>query len=457
MKYTLTIHEEHLNALMTILFSANGSERGAYLYCGISKTTKETRFIVNNCIGVREGDIVDSSLRHISIRSRSYVGAIVESDRQKNTLFFVHNHPAGYEKFSQKDKIVEKEFVRVISARSSGFGFGSLVLSGTNKPMLRGRFWVSQNHFEDLQVIRVVGKRLRIFRSTKAVSRIDPWADRQVRAFGRDFQSLIGHLHIGVVGVGGTGSAVCEQLLRMGVGELTVIDNQQVEDTNITRLHESTKRDIGKPKINIIRRLAREIGFGTNVHTIMGSIYTQKNVQLLRNCDLIFCCTDDSFGRSILNRLAIWYLIPVIDIAVQINSENGTVRGVEGRVTKLFAGNACLHCREELLPERIRAESIAYSNPKEYAKLKKERYVVGMDEPDPSVIMLTTHVASRGVIEFVQMLTGFLGDRETTEIRELYSETQIGKNSRSGKDGCECMDKKFWGKGDKKMFLGMLW
>jgi hypothetical protein len=39
---------------------------------------------------------------------------------------------------------------------------------------------------------------------------------RQILAFGEEFQRLLKKLHIGIAGLGGTGSAVCEQLVRLG-------------------------------------------------------------------------------------------------------------------------------------------------------------------------------------------------------------------------------------------------
>src|SRR3989442_2474424 len=45
-----------------------------------------------------------------------------------------------------------------------------------------------------------------------------PFFERQVLAFGAESQALLQQLHVGVVGVGGTGSAVVEQLARLGVG-----------------------------------------------------------------------------------------------------------------------------------------------------------------------------------------------------------------------------------------------
>jgi len=56
------------------------------------------------------------------------------------------------------------------------------------------------------------------------VPHIAPLFDRSVRAFGADIQAALGDLRIAVIGAGGTGSAVAEQLVRLGVRHLTLID-----------------------------------------------------------------------------------------------------------------------------------------------------------------------------------------------------------------------------------------
>src|SRR5688500_10935071 len=49
--------------------------------------------------------------------------------------------------------------------------------------------------------------------------------------------TVLGRLKVGVVGLGGTGSAVVEQLARLGVGELLLCDPQEFESTNVNRVY----------------------------------------------------------------------------------------------------------------------------------------------------------------------------------------------------------------------------
>ena len=87
------------------------------------------------------------------------------------------------------------------------------------------------------------------------------------------------------------------------------------------------------PKVANIRKLAERIGLGCRVTGVAKPITYRSVAERLKDCDVIFGCTDDEWGRSILNRLAVYYYIPVIDMGVRIASIGGAVESVQGRVT----------------------------------------------------------------------------------------------------------------------------
>jgi tRNA A37 threonylcarbamoyladenosine dehydratase len=107
---------------------------------------------------------------------------------------------------------------------------------------------------------------------------VDASFDRQIRAFGPDGQRLLAETRVGVVGAGGTGSAVCEQLVRLGVGDVLVLDPDVINDdgSNVTRVYGSTMNDLGMPKVDIVARAADQIGFGTNVTPVQQTINAES-------------------------------------------------------------------------------------------------------------------------------------------------------------------------------------
>ena len=137
-------------------------------------------------------------------------------------------------------------------------------------------------------------------------------------------------MRVGVVGCGGTGSAVLEQLARLGVGSLTFVDHDVVTPTNITRIHGSTIADVDRPKVEMMRDHLADIGLGTELNPVEGNVTRREVMEQLRGCDVVFGYTDDDGGRAVLSRLAYWYLLPVIDMGVIIKSHEALVSGIFG-------------------------------------------------------------------------------------------------------------------------------
>jgi molybdopterin/thiamine biosynthesis adenylyltransferase len=282
--------------------------------------------------------------------------------------------------------------------------------------------------------------------------------DRQIAAFGGAFQKLLGTLHVGVVGLGGTGSAVCEQLIRLGVAKLTICDPQKFDSTNINRVYGSRIVDDGIKKIKITEREAEEIGLKTEVQALGAAITEVAVVNEFKNCDVIFGCTDDEWGRAILTRVAAYYLIPVFDMGVLIDSKDGQIRSVRGRVTMLIPGSPCLFCRGTITSDGVQAEVLSKTNPDEYEKRRREGYVPELPGNAPAVIMFTSSVAASSICEMLHRFTGYMGPgRHSTEVIHRFEESKISLNSKKAIDACWCTDPSNWGAGDVRPLLDLVW
>lgn len=73
------------------------------------------------------------------------------------------------------------------------------------------------------------------------------------RLFGLDGAQRIRAAHVAVVGIGGVGSWVAESLARSGVGQLTLIDFDQVAESNINRQIHATTSSLGMAKVHAMR------------------------------------------------------------------------------------------------------------------------------------------------------------------------------------------------------------
>lgn len=73
------------------------------------------------------------------------------------------------------------------------------------------------------------------------------------RLFGIDGAQRIRDAHVAVIGIGGVGSWVAESLARSGVGQLTLIDFDQVAESNINRQIHATEASLGLAKVHAMR------------------------------------------------------------------------------------------------------------------------------------------------------------------------------------------------------------
>ena len=64
-------------------------------------------------------------------------------------------------------------------------------------------------------------------------------------AFTSEMRAWLGRMSVCVIGVSGTGSIVAEQLARLGVGEIILIDFDKLEERNLNRILNSSLADIG--------------------------------------------------------------------------------------------------------------------------------------------------------------------------------------------------------------------
>jgi hypothetical protein len=457
MRYSITFAEADYSALTGHLFQPGFTERAAYLLCGLSITEFESRLLVREVIPVTPEDVTSASERHMEISPRSFMRAMKRADSRQLSFIFVHSHPDGTVGHSPQDDITERSLFRTAYTRIRGQALhASITFSNINRP--QARVWHPGGATSSVEVIRVIGNRFRFFQRDLPPNINTCIFDRQVRAFGLEVQQILKNLHIGIVGTGGTGSAMAEQLIRLGTGRLSLFDGEMLEASNVTRVYGSGLADIDRPKVEVIQQLAKNIGLGTEIRAFPKHITVLAVAKALRDCDLIFGCTDDEWGRSILCKLAIDYHIPVIDMGVKIDSKDGYVLSVQGRVTTLVAGSACLSCRGRITAEGIRTQVIERYVPTQAEELRRQQYAPELQENAAAVIAFTTAVASTALAELLHRLTGFMGvERVSSEVIHLFDESRIRTNCVSPLIDCFCGDSQRWGLGDQNPFLGMLW
>lgn len=469
MSNRLVIQERHLHQLQEFLLPESGHERSAYLLCSQVKIEADPwtgkpaqRFISHEILPVGESEIVSSSSQHITWQTQSFVNALKRSQAKDLTIALVHSHPGGLLEFSEQDDRNEADLIRLAQNRN-GSATSMLSLVVTPNWQWIGRLWVSPTEFHPIDLIQVVGERIKLYYPERGLGQPSECLNRQALAFGSVFNQDLAQLRVGIVGLGGTGSALCALAARLGIHRFALFDRDIVEESNLNRLHNATMADARskRPKVEVAARFLEDLGFGIEVRTYQQWISDSSCRDALRSCDVVFACTDDHAGRLILNRFAYYYATPVIDLGLAIEVSQGEspeIQALDGRVTVLQPGYPCLLCREIISPRIAGEQMLKYQNPDEYERRKEEAYVLGEGNPSPSVVLFTTDVASMALQEFVHRLEGFRGKEGA--VSQQVRKFKLREDRRQGmkpKPHCQvCASSEHWGIGDVEPFLHLV-
>jgi len=107
--------------------------------------------------------------------------------------------------------------------------------------------------------------------------------------------------HVVVVGIGGVGSWAAEALARNAVGQITLIDLDNVAESNVNRQIHALEGNFGKAKVTAMQERLMMINPTGAVREIEEFI-TADNVASLLNvgCDVVIDCTDDTKAKIAL-------------------------------------------------------------------------------------------------------------------------------------------------------------
>ena len=238
---------------------------------------------------------------------------------------------------------------------------------------------------------------------------------------GTDSDKVLSDCTAGLVGLGGGGSHVAQQLAHLGLGKFLLIDPDRVEETNLNRLVGATAKDATKhsKKTLVMRRLIRRINPTASMELV--SKNWQECHQLLRGCDAIFGSLDTYRDRYELEVTARRYLIPYIDIGMDVHSD-GDQFSVSGQVILSMPGALCMRCLGFLRDELLAKEAEDY----------------GAAGERPQVVWANGVLASAAVGLFTQLFTPWRRGAATSPYLEYDGNAQTIASS----NRFECMKDK---------------
>lgn len=156
-------------------------------------------------------------------------------------------------------------------------------------------------------------------------------------------QLILFRSSVAVIGCGGLGGYIIEELARLGVGRLTVVDPDLFEEHNLNRQLFSTIANQGSPKVQAAVQRIGEINPAVTVTPYRCSFTDESGEMLLNGCSVAVDALDSIPARLVLAKACRHHGIPLV---------HGSIAGWYGHVTTLLPGDT-------LMPDMLRSDSSA--------------------------------------------------------------------------------------------------
>ncbi len=390
--------------LRYILFPGDGCEAVAFALCGRHSGAQQDILLVESIHAVPQSDYVLREPDRVTWRTQFLEPLLARAEAERLAVVKFHSHPTGIAHFSPTDDAADTDLFASIYGWADDAGPHASVVMLPDGSMF-GRTIDEHGRLLPLERITVAGESIKIFGLRASV--LPAYAERHEQLFGAGTTNLLRQLRIGVVGCSGTGGFVIEMLARLGVQHLVLVDPDCVEYRNLNRIvgTRATDAALRRSKVDVLAEHVSGIGLGTEVTGVCNVVASREAVLALAGCDVVFGCMDSHDGRRTLNRLAAFYVLPYFDCGVGLEADgNGGVDQVCAASHYVQPGASTVLGRRIVNQKRADAEAMARVDPKQYATLRREKYIEGVDVDRPAVISVNGLAAALVVNEFLARL-----------------------------------------------------
>ena len=219
---TLVLTHKLAGLLRLHLFPSDGLEAAALLLCAVVGE-RRTRLLARECIPVphdrcartRDSIVWPGEFAEAAIDRAAVLGDVVIA---------VHSHPGGLYAFSHTDDESDRTLMSALLQGTDRLaGSAIMIPSGA----MRARLYENDNAARPIDLVMVAGPDIQLCWNDGATA-AGPGAPAM--AFTSEMRAWLGRVSVCVIGVSGTGSIVAEQLARLGIGEIILIDFDRLEE-----------------------------------------------------------------------------------------------------------------------------------------------------------------------------------------------------------------------------------
>lgn len=434
------------------LVREEADEHAGYLIAGIHRYTEQRadtevavlEYLVHDVHCMEMDEYARQGPSNVTLSHETLREAIFDAipdDRyiDDQAIIVAHSHPFQRNPtYSSLDDRSEPMAFTALTAEGDG-PHASLLFGGDDT--LTGRVWPNDvgeirgkevAETDPIDEVIIVGEdNLRRLRTTDSrnlpIGRTSDMHDRQALVHGGEGNNRLQDAHVAVAGAGGLGSLFIQSLAHLGIGELTVVDPDIVEETNRSRIVGARQTDAGPacatpdepgvvpaawaeaipeagcPKVEVMQRLVENIDPSIYFHGVHNGVESPTGMQSILKADLVISATDTASSRVALSHAAKQYHRPLFDAGTNINITDGVAKYIATRLSIVTPGTPCLDCQGEINWDRVTAEQ---KDPDEL-----EYGVELLEGEAPAVITINQQAAAQLSFAVHRYLTGLLSGR----------------------------------------------
>lgn len=361
-------------------------------------------FLLTRSMKVAFGTEIIVAVGYVPVADEDYVqdnsvGAKISSEAirkimqlmfdQKCGCFHVHKHEGfgkPYPSYTDKESLpaLSKSLSGISGIHSTGF----LILSDNS--FFANAFVDKAKTSSAIANFSVVGSPMKLVYHDPIVPANKDVYTRQ-SFLGADSEMLFSNVRIGIVGYGGGGSHIGQQLAHIGIKNIVVFDEDHIEKSNLNRLIGGWFIDLVKKtlKTQIAKRAIKKVLPDAVVVPVAKR--WQEAPEFLHSCDIIMGNVDSYAEREQLEAECRRYLIPLIDIGMDVHKEEDSDYLISGQVVASIPACSCFKCFGFLTEENLAKEAAKY----------------GKVGGRPQVVWPNGVLASTAVGILVEMITGW--------------------------------------------------
>jgi len=127
------------------------------------------------------------------------------------------------------------------------------------------------------------------------------WLDRLEKVIKEEGISKLKNKIVLILGIGGVGGSALESVVRMGINNIIIVDNDTVDITNLNRQIISLKSNIGKYKVDVAKERVLDINDKCNIKTICKFIDEDNILELFDyKIDYVIDCCDTVSTKALV-------------------------------------------------------------------------------------------------------------------------------------------------------------